>query len=168
MIKLLLTTILIIGTSLPSSPTQPYDQDTERLAALDHYWQQVAKSVGEGDYELYKSLYHKDAVVIFATGENKVSISIADALANWKEDFDKTRSGESKGSVAFRLSQRIGNKDTAHETGLFAYSTEDKAGKVSTQYIHFEALFVKQNGKWLMTMEYQKERGSQAEWDALK
>jgi len=42
------------------------------------------------------------------------------------------------------------------------------AGKVSTQYIHFEALLDKQNRKWLMTMEYQKERGTQAEWDALK
>ena len=70
-------------------------------------------------------------------------------------------------NVEFRFSQRIGNKNTAHDTGVFAYSAEGN-GKKSTDYVAFEMLFVKKNGKWLGVMEYQKNRVGQAEWDALK
>ena len=170
--KPLLSLLLILSTSLSFTPLLPPntvpDQDTDRLKALDQYWAEVSRTVREGDYEGYGALYHDDAVVIFATRENKSSMAISEALAGWKPGFDDTKAGKVKANVEFRFSQRIGNENTAHETGVFAYSSEDSAGNKSGDYVAFEMLLVKKNGKWLGMMEYQKTRVTQAEWDALK
>ena len=74
-----------------------------------------------------------------------------------------------KASVEFRFSQRIGNETTAHDTGIFVYTSADKNGKITGKYItHFEMLLVKRNNTWLAMMEYQKSDGTQEEWEALK
>jgi hypothetical protein len=61
----------------------------------------------------------------------------------------------------------MGDADTAHETGIFFYTSESAAGK-RADYIHLEALLVKQNGKWLVLMEYQKSKATKEEWDKLE
>lgn len=162
--KSLLALLLILSTSLTST----LRQDPQRLKELDAYWAEVSRTVREGDFAGYGALYHPDAVVVFATGKPKVSFSISDALANWKSGFDDTKAGKIKADVQFRFSQRIGNSNTAHETGVFAYSAEDSSGNKSTSYVAFEMLFVKKDGQWLGMMEYQKNQVTQAEWDALK
>ncbi|MFT5886254.1 MAG: hypothetical protein ACI9IP_002718 [Arcticibacterium sp.] len=151
------------GSSLESP------QDSIRFAELDVYWEQVSKTVGEGNFEGYKALYHPDAVVVFAGGENKTSVSIESALARWEKGFNDTKAGRQNSSVEFRLSQRIGNDSTAHETGVFRYKSSDSNGKVVAKYfVHFEMLFVKKNNEWLSLMEYQKEPAAKEAWDALK
>jgi len=143
--------------------------DSTRTAELDRYWSALAKTVKEGDFDGYRALYHDDAVVIFAGGTNKTSISISQAMANWKSIFDDTKEGKINVDVDFRLSQRIGNENTAHETGIFVFSNLDSNGKVESQsYVHFEMLFVKTDQGWLALMEYQKSSATLDEWDALK
>lgn len=142
---------------------------TQRLAELDAYWNQLSKTVKEGDYKGYGDMYHPDAVVIFATADNKRSMPIAGALAGWKKGFDETKAGNRNDTVEFRFAQRIGNETTAHETGMFRFTTRDADHKVTGTYIvHFEMLLVKKDGKWYGVMEYQKTNGTKAEWDALK
>ncbi len=144
------------------------NQDSLRLLALDNYWKELSRTVREGDFEGYAAAYHEDAVVIFATGKNKTSMSITKALANWKQGFDDTKSGKNKSDVTFRFSQRIGDETTAHETGIFKYWSSDSNGENQQQaYVHFEMLFVKKDGNWLGVMEYQKSQATKEEWDAL-
>ena len=158
---------LLILLSITFSPALEIDsiteQEAQRLKELDQYWAQVSKTVEEGDYEGYAALYHEDAVVVFATRDPKMSVAIADALKAWKPGFDDTKAGKTKANVEFRFSQRIGNKNTAHETGVFAYSDGGP-----NNYVAFEMLLVKKDGKWLGMMEYQKNGATQAEWDKLK
>ena len=168
MIKALLFSSLLFLSSAPLV-VAPTDQDAQRTTALDAYWKKLSKTVAEGDFEGYASLYHKDAVVVFATRPNKVSVAVAEALAGWKDGFAKTKAGERSDFVEFRFSQRIGSNNTAHETGIFHFGSKDKEGNLTVEdYIHFEMLFVKQNGKWLGLMEYQKSKGTKEEWEALK
>ena len=144
-------------------------QESLRIQELDKYWETLAKTVSEGDFEGYRKGYHKDAVIIFASGKNKSSLSIEKALAGWKKGFLDTKNGKNKSHVAFRFSQRIGDATTAHETGIFVYSTSDIDGKNKKQYpTHFEMLFVKKKGKWLGIMEYQKATATMRQWNALK
>ena len=129
----------------------------------------LSQTVREGDFEGYKAAYHEDAVVIFATGENKFSLPISKALAGWKQGFMDTKAGKVKADVKFRFSQRIGDETTAHETGIFYYSAQDKDGKsIASSYTHFEMLFVKRDGSWYGLMEYQRSTATQEEWEALK
>ena len=169
--KYLLSLALLLSTSLASIPfygSSETVQDSERIKELNAYWAEVSRTVREGDFEGYGALYHPDAVVIFTTREPKSSIAISEALANWKPGFEATKTGKIKANVDFRFSQRIGNANTAHDTGVFAYSSENAQGEKSEDYVAFEMLFVKKDGKWLGMMEYQKNRVTRADWEALK
>ena len=143
--------------------------DSLRIAELNHFWAEISRTVAAGDFEGYAATYHEDAVVVFTTGENKTSVSIAKALANWKQGFSDTKAGKTVHNVTFRFSQRVGSETTAHETGIFAFQSADSTGKANPkQYVHFDALLVKRNGVWLMIMEYQKTKATEEEWNLLE
>ena len=69
--------------------------------------------------------------------------------------------------MAFKFSQRLGDPTTAHETGMFMYAATNAEGKETCDYIHLEALLVKRDGRWKILMEYQKSKGTRAEFEAL-
>ena len=142
--------------------------DSIRIAELNQFWKEVSRTVREGDFEGYKATYHDDAVCVFTTGKNKYSNSFAVQLGLWKPGFANTKAGKTKDNVEFRFSQRVGDSNTAHETGIFYFTSVDSNGKVLAKGgVHFENLFVKRNGKWETLMEYQKSKATQEEWDAL-
>lgn len=151
-----------------TNPLNQIQEDSSRIAELNRYWEQLNKTVIEGDFEGYKNCFHKDAVIIFASGANKTSLPISSALEFWKEGFKNTKEGKVSVNVEFRFSQRIGNETTAHETGIFIYTSTDNIRKESNSYIiPFEMLLVKRNNNWYSLMEYQKPFATQDEWDAL-
>ena len=145
------------------------NKDSLRIAELDKFWTELARTVREGDFEGYAATYHEDAVVVFASGKNKTSIPVAKALAGWKQGFLDTKTGKNISDVTFRFSQRIGDDTTAHETGIFVYTSSDSTSENKVQYrVHFEMLLVKRNNKWLGVMEYQKSDATEEEWEAIK
>lgn len=167
--------IASIGTTKAHNPksnptmTMETSKDSTRLAELNRYWVALSKTVQEGDFEGYAATYHEDAVVIFASGENKVSLPISTALKSWKQGFQDTKAGKAKSNVAFRFSQRIGDETTAHETGIFHYTSANTESEKGESYlVHFEMLFVKREGSWYALMEYQKSDATEEEWEALK
>jgi ketosteroid isomerase-like protein len=166
--KKLLLFVLVISFVSATTEKNTSDQST-RIQELDKFWSTLSKTVKEGDFEGYKNTYHKDAVIIFASGKNKTSVPIEKALAGWKQGFMDTKNGKNKASVEFRFSQRIGDTTTAHETGIFVYKTSNADGSNEKSYpTHFEMLLVKKNGQWLGVMEYQKANATMQEWEALK
>jgi hypothetical protein len=158
------TTLAIGQTSNTASVA-----DTVRITELNRYFAELSRTVREGDFEGYKATYHKDAVCVFTTGQKKRTAPIDVQLALWKPGIDDTKAGKTKNNVEFRFSQRVGDSTSAHETGIFNFTSIDKNGKVlASGYVHFEILLVKRNGSWLALMEYQKSKATQEEWDALK
>jgi hypothetical protein len=153
--------VLVLGTASSVAA-----DDKERLSELDAYWAEVSRAVKEGDFEGYKATCHEAGVLVSGIRENSQPLS--EALARWKKDFVATKSGEIKASVEFGFSQRVGDRTTAHETGIFRYRVVDSAGKSKTEYIHFQGLLVKKSGKWKILMEYQKSKASLEEWRALR
>jgi hypothetical protein len=139
--------------------------EPERLKQLDAYWAEVSRAVNTGDFAAYKATCHPEGVLV--SGSKKSTWPLADALARWKKDFDDTRDRTRKSSVAFKFSQRLGDATTAHETGMFLYTATTADGKETRDYIHFEALLVKRDGRWRILMEYQKSRGTREEFEAL-
>ena len=143
--------------------------DSLQLAELDHFWAELSRTVNEGDFEGYKAAYHDDAVVIFASGQNKVSLPITKALANWKQGFSDTKAGKTKDRVEFRFYQRISDETTAHETGIFHFKSTESNGKILGDYlVHFEMLLVKRKNAWIGLMEYQKSEATKEEWESLE
>ncbi len=141
----------------------PASASAQVTAELDAYWGEVARTVVEGDYEGYAALYHPDAVLVMGGAE---SYPIAKALAGWKQLFDDTHAGKASAGVEFRFTGRLNDGTTAHETGMFRYAFEPEEGDASVALVHFEALLVKKDGRWLMVMEYQREPATEEEWEA--
>lgn len=163
------TNITAVQALTKEKTTLKTNKDSLRVAELDLFWAELSRTVREGDFEGYAAAYHEDAVIVFATKDTKTSIPITKALSNWKQGFLDTKSGKNKSDVTLRFSQRIGDDTTAHETGIFKYTSSDSNGQNKVEYrVHFEMLFVKRNGKWLGVMEYQKSYATKEEWDALK
>ena len=142
----------------------PFQGAFAQIMDLDTYWDEVSRTVEEGDFEGYAALYHEDAVLVSSGGQT--SYSIANALAGWKQGFEDTKAGKMGAEVTFRFSDKFGDETTAHYTGIFRYVATPKDGEASEALVHFEALFVKKDG-WLMLMEYQKSPATKEEWDAL-
>ena len=156
---ILLALVATSVASLASSPGRVTNQE------LDAYWADVSRCVGAGDFARYSSLYHKDAVLVSGIRGNSEPIS--QALARWKAGIDATREGKVQASVEFRFSSRKLSPTTAHETGIFLYKESGEGRDPVEDYIHFEALLVKQGCRWLATMEYQKSKATVADWNAL-
>ena len=130
---------------------------------LDAYWTEASGTVVDGDFEGYAELYHPDAVLVM---QGQGTVPIAKALDGWKQLFVDTREGKASADVEFRLTARLHDATTAHETGIFRYAFEPEEGDASVSLVHFEALLVKRDGRWLMLMEYQKGPASEEEWEA--
>lgn len=138
----------------------------DRLTELDAYWAEVSRSVREGDFEGYRATCHPEGILV--SGNSKKSYPLTQALARWKQGFADTKAGKIKASVEFRFSQRWGDDTTAHETGMFLYSSTNAEGKTSRDYLHFEALLTRKKSGWKILMEFQKSRATEAEWKKLK
>lgn len=164
--KLFCTLFIALLVSINANASAMAADNEARLAELDRYWAEVARAVREGDFEGYKATCHNEGVLV--SGEKKHSEPLSDALIRWEKDFASTKSGKLMATVEFRFSQRLSGSTTAHETGIFCYSTADSEGKRRDEYIHFEGLLVKKDGKWKILMEYQKSKASFDEWKALE
>ena len=139
--------------------------EVARRSQLDAYWAEVSRAVRAGDFAAYEATCHPAGVLV--SGSKKNTSPLADALKRWKKEFDDTREGRMKASVLFKFSQRLGDATTAHETGMFLYTATTPDGKETREYIHFEGLLTKHEGRWKILMEYQKSKGTREEFEAL-
>ena len=128
---------------------------------LDSFWAEVSRTVAEGDFDGYAALYHPDAVLVTSAA----SRPIAAALGGWEQGFIDTREGRTTAQVSFRMVERRLSGTTAHEEGVFRYAAAPAGEDATPALVHFEALLVKKGSGWLMTMEYQREPATAAEWE---
>jgi len=152
--------LLLLGATLISG-TPSAAQGTD---GLDAFWDEMSRTVAEGDLDGYAALYHPDAVLV--TLDPPSSVPIAEALTGWAPGFEDTREGRAAARVEFRFTRRIHDPTTAHETGMFRYVFHPRGGEPSPATVHFEALLVRVEGEWRMVMEFQKEPATEAEWSA--
>ncbi|MFK7911946.1 MAG: hypothetical protein AB8F34_15300 [Akkermansiaceae bacterium] len=133
---------------------------------LDAYWAEVSRTVKEGDFQAYKATCHPGAVLV--SGSKKESYPLSKALKRWKKEFDDTKAGTRKSSASFRFEKRFNDATTAFESGILLYEFSTDDGKSGTEYVFLDALLVKQGGKWLIMMEYQKGAATKQDWEKLK
>ena len=72
-----------------------------------------------------------------------------------------------RATVEFRFASRQDDATTAFETGIFKYSTTDRAGATTARYVELEALLVKHDGKWRVVMERQLESTTETAWSRM-
>jgi ketosteroid isomerase-like protein len=141
-----------------------YAEDSA-INELNAAWDKLEQTVSNGDFRTFKSVYHRDAVLV--NGISKSSYPIKKAFEGWQQGFIDAKSGEITANLDVKFSERIYDQFTAHETGIFHYYTINKGGEQNDNYIHFESLWVKKNNKWIMMMEYQKSMTDETEWNTL-
>ena len=97
--------ILLAGAAL-LSPAVSAAQGTD---GLDAFWDEMSRTVAEGDFDGYAALYHPDAVLV--TLDPGSSVPIAQALAGWAPGFADTREG-------WAAAQRRGCSGTSSTPGV--------------------------------------------------
>ena len=132
---------------------------------LNAAWDKLEQTVSNGDFRSFKSVYHRDAVLV--NGITKSSYPIKKAFEGWKQGFADTESGKIKANLDVKFSERLYDQLTAHEIGIFHYYTVNQNGDRNDTYVYFESLWVKKNNTWIMMMEYQKSRTDESEWNTL-
>lgn len=150
--------------SLRVTPVE--ESHTTRLPELDAYWAEVSRSVREGDYQAYAATCHPEAVLI--SGLKQISQPLSTALSRWKKDFSDTRDGKVRGNVEFRFAKRIGDFTTAHETGVFRYTTLSDTAPPKYDYMNLDAILVKRDGSWKILIENQTGPATEDDWNKLK
>lgn len=145
----------------------PLEQShTPRIAELDAYWAEVSRSVREGDFKAYTATCHPEAVLI--SGARGTTQPLTTALSRWKKDFSDTKEGKVRGNVEFRFSKRIGDFTTAHEIGVFRYTTLSDTAPPKYDYMRLEAILVKRADAWKILIENQVGPATEADWNALR
>jgi ketosteroid isomerase-like protein len=139
---------------------------TQRLRELDEYWRRVSQAVRDGDFEAYQATCHPLGILV--SGNKNMSQPLSTALARWKQEFIDTKTGAMKAGVEFRFARRIGDATTAFETGIFRYESQRQGSESKVEYVRLEALLLKENGRWQIMMEHQRESATEQEWQALK
>ena len=146
------------GRSPAAPATTPTSADIDR-----DVWVPVAASVANDDIVAMGRVYHPAAVLVTKAGTKP----IAAALDGWGKDIVVARTNGVRASVEFRFSSRRDDATTAFETGIFKYTTTDRAGVSKPGYTQMEALLVKHDGKWRLVMEHQLDPATEAAWNAL-
>lgn len=133
-------------------------------AAIDaEVWAPIAASVVNQDITAMGRVYHPDAVVVSRNG----TASIRSTLVRWGQGMVDDKAKGNRATVEFRFSKRQDDAETAFETGVFKYTTIDKAGAKTASYTQLETLLVRRQGKWVILMERQLDAVTEAAWNAL-
>ena len=152
--------LVLLSLAVPASASAQSDAVLDR--ELDAFWDAVSQTVAEGDAAGYAALYHPDAVVVMLGA----TMMISEAMAGWQQGFDDTAAGRMEAGVEFRITNRRVSENAAFDTGIFRYFSRAPGAQPAVVMVHFEGLMVKKDGRWLMTMENQKEIATEAEWTA--
>ena len=136
------------------------------IEELDRSWISMKRSIKNGDFRQFKTMYHRDAIMV--NGIKDSTYSIRNAFDTWEQGFKDTKAGTIDADLELKFSRRIFDNDTAHETGIFHYYTINESGKSTDSFIHFEALWIKKQNRWFMLMENQISRASKSEWESFK
>ena len=144
------------GSALAADTTaQEIDRDV---------WSVVSRTVVEADIEGMAATYHSDAVFVGGGG----TVPISEQLAKWGRDMEEEKLVGTSAAVSFRFTGRHDDKATAFETGMFKYTVTAPSGEETSYRVPFEALLVKQGGKWLILMERQLGSADEDAWAALE
>ena len=158
-----LASIRLLFSIFTLAPLLAHAQVTTELDAL---WADVAQAVATGDRELYLSTYHPDA--IFVSARRGITRTVVDDVEANRSAWDDTREGRARRSVEFRFTERLNNRTSAHEVGMFRYASTEADGSTRVALIHFEAALVKKDGVWLQLLELQTSDATAAEWEAAR
>ena len=140
--------------------------ESDVIEELNSSWDIIKKSVNNGDFRKFKTMYHRDAILV--NGIKERTYPIRNAFDGWEQGFKDTKAGDMDANLELKFSQRIFDNSTAHETGIFHYYTINQSGEISDSFIYFESLWIKKQNKWFMVMENQLSRASKTGWDSFK
>ena len=126
-------------------------------------WNVIIDTVRRDDIVGMGKTYHPDAVVVTPRDTQAIKLT----LERWGRDMVTNKAKGTTASVEFRFKLRQDGRTTAFESGIFKYTTLDKAGMSTPGYYPFEQLLVKIDGRWCILMERQFAAVTEAEWAKL-
>jgi len=147
----------LLACLLVSTPISAVAKDTNSL------YERLITSVDKADFKMMASAYHPDAVLV----KKDKTTPIKQALIRWTKEGTSWAKEGGTASLEFRFSNRVVNKTSSFEKGIYKYKTISKSGDEKVYLVHIENLSVKRNGEWVTLMEKQLSAATEQEWNSL-
>lgn len=169
--RLIATSVLVLASVLaPSLVSELSAQQIAPAVAaassgeIDRdVWNVIIDTVKRDDIVGMGQTYHPDAVLVTP----RDTVAIKPTLERWGRDMVANKAKGTTAMVEFRFTSRQDGATTAFESGIFKYTTIDKAGVSTPGYYPFEQLLVKIDGRWRILMERQFAPVTEADWAKL-
>lgn len=139
----LVFTILIANTS--------YAQKTEHLKDINAFWAKFYKAFETLDFTLMAEIHAKDLVRVSG---GKQILDYDAYIKGYESSFQNSKDTNQTSHISLRFFERINNKTTASERGIYKLIRNKGTVKEQAYYGQFHVLFKKNDGEWKITMDY--------------
>ena len=142
-------------------------QESPDSQSIEHFLDKLARSIEEGDFDTYESMFHVDAIGVVVTSETeKQTRVIAETLKQNKIDFAEISSGKRRQSIEFKLSSIFQDSSSAVVSGMIHYWSSEGDAEPAHWYGNFEWYLLNRNG-WNIVASQQGTSTSEA-WNSIE
>ncbi len=152
--------------AIEANPVQVASDPIE--TELDAFWNEVSRSVAQGDDESMGALFHPDGVHVGGTPDSYRTRLFSDNDDQLAAGNAETRSGGRRTGIEYRFSSRIHSETAAHEVGLYHYWVTRGAEPRLDSYGVVDAYLVKRDGRWMFLISIQRVLSTEEDWEALR
>lgn len=156
----------IILASLMFSVTVSLAQENTDFRELEMFFEKLALSVDEGNFETYKSLFHVDAIGVVVTSESeKRTAVIAETLKQNKIDMLEVSSGRRQQKLQFKFDSIFQDSSSALVSGMIHFWSSEQDPEQGGWFGYFEMYLLKKQD-WMIVAN-QQGRSTREEWEEL-
>lgn len=143
------TTILIF--ILIASVHQSKSQSVENLEAINTVWKKFYLAFETLDHKPMAEIHSKDLIRI--SGGQRI-LDYDTYIDNYKAQFERLKTNNITNQISLRFFERLNNDSIASERGIYRLTRhKDKTDK-QVYYGQFHVILKKDNGTWLISMDY--------------
>ena len=132
-----------------------YSQSSNRLNEINMVWDKFYRAFDSLDYSYMADIHSKNLIRI----SGGRILDYKTYIDNYKSNFERLKETGEKQRIELRFFERINNDSTSSERGIYKLVVTNNSGVRKSYYGQFHVIMNKQNGKWLISMDYDSNEG---------
>lgn len=158
--RALLHLFVLIGIS-----TMTFGQSVNTLKEINTTWEKFAMAFETLDAQLFADIHSKQLIRV--SGGQRIT-NYDDYINSYKVRFQNAKENGVSNQISLRFFERIHNDSVASERGVYKL-VRTAMGESLAFYGQFHVLFKKEDGKWMILLDYDSSEGNTiGETDYLK
>ena len=132
-------------------------QSHKNLLEINKVWSVFYEAFSKLDDTLMAKIHSKNLVRI-SGGKNILDYD--SYINNYKKGFEASKNTNQTSDISLRFFERINNNSKASERGIYKLIRNKGKKNEKAYYGQFHVIFVKENNKWKILMDYDSNEGN--------